>query len=66
MGVFQGVRNRCLGPGRWILPGFLAYKDFQIYQLDFGDERKAIPFAFLGIEALHKAPICRYADFRSA
>jgi len=28
---------------------------FRIYQLDFGEKRKAIPFAFLGIEALHKA-----------
>lgn len=30
-------------------------QNFRIYQLDFGEERKAIPFAFLGIEALHKA-----------
>lgn len=28
---------------------------FRIYQLDFGEERKTIPFAFLGIDALHKA-----------
>lgn len=30
-------------------------QNFRIYQLDFGEERKAIPFAFLGIKALHKA-----------
>ena len=29
MGVFQGVWNRCLGPGRWILPGFLACKEIR-------------------------------------
>ena len=28
---------------------------FRIYQLDFDGERKTIPFAFMGIDALHKA-----------
>ena len=43
------------GELKTLLKSQQSCRRFRIYQLDFDGERRTIPFAFKGIDALHKA-----------